>query len=150
MFRGRAPNPPYSVLSGLYPRKKYKSMLVGLLYNRCRAENVSIKWPVRVTPLKEPQSMLVGPLFIRFRAENASIKWPVWVRPLKESQSMSVKPFCTHSGVDKASIKWFVRVATLKKKSIDVGFTILYTSSPFHRFVIQSGIATFNPTFSRI
>ena len=38
-----------------------KTILVGPLYTRSRAENASIKWPDRVTPLKKHQSMLVGP-----------------------------------------------------------------------------------------
>ena len=52
--------PLYCDLSELHPQKKSQSKLVGPLYTRSRAENASIKWPVRVTPLKKHQPMLVA------------------------------------------------------------------------------------------
>ena len=57
-----------------YTHEKTPADVGWTTYTRSRAENVSIKWPDRVTPLKKLQPMLVGPLYTCSRAKNASIR----------------------------------------------------------------------------
>ena len=112
-------------------------MFVRPLFIRFRAENASIKWPVRVTPLKKHHAMLVGAVYTRSQAENASIRCSVWVTPLKEPQSMLAGPLGTRSRAESASINLPGRATPLEKKQsmlITTSISIFSLAVGFVRF----------------
>ena len=135
--------PLYCDLSELHPQKKSQSKLVGPLYTRSRAENASIKWPVRVTPLKKHQPMLVArttlyPLPSRERLYKVAC---LGYTPAKNQTDVgwtTLYPLPSRERLYKVACPGY----TPEKTPADVGWTTLCTSSPFHPLAIQSSVAS--------
>ena len=143
--------PLYCDLSELHPQKKSQSKLVGPLYTRSRAENASIKWPVRVTPLKKHQPMLVArttlyPLPSRERLYKVAC---LGYTPAKNQTDVgwtTLYPLPSRERLYKVACPGY----TPEKTPADVGWTTLCTSSPFHPLAIQSSVASWNPRSCRM